>query len=96
MNIVKGNKKPGRTVFVTEKETGKLTQFTIHAGQQMWQLNLKTGLVTLAKTEDHIVDDVNMGKKIIEIADGFHVYLPALNRQNAINKFNRILTAAKK
>lgn len=95
MRAVKGNKKDGRTIIKTSLE-GAPEEFTIKAGMQVWQLNLKTGLILLAEMEDATDSKGRPAKKIVEIQDGFHVYLPALNRENAKTKFNQILAAAKR
>lgn len=97
MNIVKGNKDQ-RTIIKssTDGKGNKAEEFIIQAGHQIYELDLKTGNITLAKMEDCKDSKDRDAQKIVEVRDGFHIYLPALNKENAKHKFNKILTLAKK
>lgn len=68
-----------------------------HQGHKCWELNTETGEVKEAEFKEENVDFISAENKKIALRkkiitkDGY-IYLPALNKKNAIKKFKKLLS----
>jgi hypothetical protein len=95
-HIKKGDKTAVHAQRQQQNEHQKVLQGTIKPlpGQIVWEINIETGEISEAYYKQIDVDfeaainkDFSPRKELIT-KDGF-VYIPAINKQNALKKFNK-------
>lgn len=75
---------------IIKTSNGVESEFQIDSDKRIFEMSLETGLVLLAQTEEQKDGKI----KIVE--KPMHLYLPAKNKQSAVNQFNNILGSVKK
>lgn len=92
MKIVKANKSGAN--IIKSSADGKKTEFTIKAGQSIFEIDIFTGSCIMAKLEQCKSKSGGEAWKIIEKEN--HIYIPAFDKQHAVKLFSFVKSSAKK